>query len=205
MTEKLKSCPFCGGTANIAKGQIEFWAYCPHCGMQTELFETEKEVVDAWNRRSETELAKQFMMLRSLYINKDKNLIVRIERTEPNVRRSYPLGISYNFDNIRGLNDVEKEVLSKLLTGVKKELCDGVPYEASSYSCRACESAHREMEDELQERIGDLESENKCLRKALAKARHYLSKVDCYLGNISDEADYFWKVKIDEVLNGGKK
>lgn len=32
MTESLKSCPFCGGTANIAKGIIEFWAYCPHCG-----------------------------------------------------------------------------------------------------------------------------------------------------------------------------
>ena len=51
MTEKLKRCPFCGGTANIAKGQIEFWAYCPHCGVQTELYETENEVVDAWNAR----------------------------------------------------------------------------------------------------------------------------------------------------------
>ena len=51
MTEELKRCPFCGGTANIAKGQIEFWAYCPHCGVQTELYETEREVVDAWNAR----------------------------------------------------------------------------------------------------------------------------------------------------------
>ena len=143
MTESLKSCPFCGGTANIAKGIIEFWAYCPHCGAKTELYETEQEASDAWNRRSETELAKQFMMLRSLYINKDKDLIVKIERSEPNVRMSFPLGISYNFDNIRDLNDVEKEVLSKLLSDVKKELCDGVPYESSSYSCRACESGEK--------------------------------------------------------------
>lgn len=63
----------------------------------------------------------------------------------------------------------------------------------------------REIEDELPEKIGKLESENKRLREALAKARHYLSKVDCYRENIADEADYFWKVKIDEVLNGGKK
>ena len=51
MTEEVKSCPFCGGTANIAKGKIEFWAYCPHCGAQTELYETEKEVAKAWNTR----------------------------------------------------------------------------------------------------------------------------------------------------------
>ena len=51
MTEILKSCPFCGGTANIAKGKIEFRAYCPHCGVQTELYETEREVAKAWNTR----------------------------------------------------------------------------------------------------------------------------------------------------------
>ena len=47
MTENLKRCPFCGSTANIAKGKIEFWAYCPHCGVQTELYETEREVAKA--------------------------------------------------------------------------------------------------------------------------------------------------------------
>lgn len=56
MTESLKSCPFCGGTANIATGIIEFWAYCPHCGAKTELYETEQEAADSWNRRNETEL-----------------------------------------------------------------------------------------------------------------------------------------------------
>ena len=64
MTEILKRCPFCGSTANIAKGQIEFWAYCPHCGVQTELYETEKEVAKAWNSRPiENELHKKIEKL----------------------------------------------------------------------------------------------------------------------------------------------
>ena len=65
MTEtNLKNCPFCGGTANIAKGQIEFWAYCPHCGAQTELYETEQEVAKAWNtRKIEEEQAAEIARL----------------------------------------------------------------------------------------------------------------------------------------------
>ena len=64
MTEELKRCPFCGGTANIAKGQIEFWAYCPHCGVQTELYETEQEVAKAWNtRKIEEEQAAEIARL----------------------------------------------------------------------------------------------------------------------------------------------
>lgn len=51
MTDTLKPCPFCDGTAKIAKGEIEFWAYCPHCGVQTELYETEQEALKAWNAR----------------------------------------------------------------------------------------------------------------------------------------------------------
>ena len=51
MTENLKRCTFCGRTANIAKGRIEFCAYCPHCGAQTELYETDQEVAKAWNTR----------------------------------------------------------------------------------------------------------------------------------------------------------
>ena len=59
MTE-LKSCPFCGGVAKIGKGEIEFWTYCPHCGAQTELYETEQEAIKAWNARPiEDELDKK--------------------------------------------------------------------------------------------------------------------------------------------------
>ena len=173
MTDELKHCPFCGGKSNIAKGQIEFWAYCPHCGARTEFYETEQEAVAAWNRRNETELVNKFL------INNDKNLIVKFERSEPNARMSFPIGISYDFDNIRDLNDVEKEVLSKLLTDVKKEICDDVHYESSSYSCRACESAHHEREKELSEKIDNLEAENLRLREALeliAKSKFYFAR-----------------------------
>lgn len=65
MTENLKRCPFCGGTANIAKGRIEFWAYCPHCGAQIELCETKQEAVKAWNARPiENELEAENARLR---------------------------------------------------------------------------------------------------------------------------------------------
>ena len=60
-------------------------------------------------------------------------------------------------------------------------------------------------ENELPERIKKLEAENKRLREALAKARHYLSKVDCYRENIADEADYFLEGKIDEALKRRNK
>ena len=60
MTDTLKPCPFCDGTAKIAKGEIEFWAYCPHCGAKTESCETEQEALKAWNTRQiEDELDKK--------------------------------------------------------------------------------------------------------------------------------------------------
>lgn len=60
----------------------------------------------------------------------------------------------------------------------------------------------RPIENELNEKIEKLERENKRLREALEKARYYLSKVDCYREDIADEADYFWKVKINDALKG---
>ena len=61
----------------------------------------------------------------------------------------------------------------------------------------------RPIEDEFAEKIKKLESENKRLREALEKAKHYLKKVDRYILPIADEADYFAKVRIDEILKGG--
>lgn len=49
-----------------------------------------------------------------------------------------------------------------------------------------------------------LKVENARLREALVKARHYLSMVGCYRENIADEADYFAKVRIDEILQGNE-
>lgn len=57
-------------------------------------------------------------------------------------------------------------------------------------------------ENELPEKIGKLEAENARLREALKKEKYYLGKVDCYILPIADEADYFAKVRIDEILKG---
>lgn len=44
-----------------------------------------------------------------------------------------------------------------------------------------------------------------CLREALATAQNYLSKVDTYREDIADEADYFCKVTITNLLKSGSE
>ena len=102
MTENLKRCPFCGGTANIAKGQIEFWAYCPHCGVQTELYETEKEVAKAWNARPiENELREKIEKLEA------ENHTLRLDLAE--IARGFDVdGFEYKRD---GMMRIAKEAL----------------------------------------------------------------------------------------------
>lgn len=58
---------------------------------------------------------------------------------------------------------------------------------------------------DLEDDVSDLQEENKELRNALKTAKKYLEKVDSYYEGIADEADYFWKVKINELLKGGKE
>ena len=41
--------------------------------------------------------------------------------------------------------------------------------------------------------------------KALKTAKKYLEKVDSYREGVADEAHYFWKVKINELLKGDAK
>lgn len=57
---KLKPCPFCGGKAFLIKskdftGRSIYQVYCPATTVQakTTWFDTEKEAVEAWNRRTE--------------------------------------------------------------------------------------------------------------------------------------------------------
>ena len=50
----LKPCPFCGGKANLREYQIDFRVMCSECGCRAKLCSTEKEAVEAWNRREET-------------------------------------------------------------------------------------------------------------------------------------------------------
>ena len=58
MTEKLKSCPFCGGEVELFKmvsesdKELECWyAICKECAVQTRNCSTKAEVSQAWNRR----------------------------------------------------------------------------------------------------------------------------------------------------------
>lgn len=55
---ELKSCPFCGRKAILAKyqeidGEHAYQVYCPDTVIRihTKWFHTEKEAIEAWNRR----------------------------------------------------------------------------------------------------------------------------------------------------------
>lgn len=54
--DKLKPCPFCGGTAHIERISYirDYIIYCEECDsyfMLDELCAKEEDLIDAWNRR----------------------------------------------------------------------------------------------------------------------------------------------------------
>ena len=52
--ETLKSCPFCGGEAEIrtqAFGGVVFFAWCDNCETRGDYYCTEAEAIAAWNKR----------------------------------------------------------------------------------------------------------------------------------------------------------
>ena len=56
--DELKPCPFCGGEAVMDSDgyyRKTFWVSCTYCGCSTQSFWTEKESVEAWNKRQEVE------------------------------------------------------------------------------------------------------------------------------------------------------
>ncbi len=50
MTE-LKTCPFCGGEAEMNGIKTLFHIRCKHCGAATGLFIDKEVAAEAWNRR----------------------------------------------------------------------------------------------------------------------------------------------------------
>lgn len=51
MMRELKPCPFCGGEAHIHRHE-RFGVECDECGMGLGCIKnTEKEAIEAWNRR----------------------------------------------------------------------------------------------------------------------------------------------------------
>lgn len=53
-TEKLLPCSVCGGEARLNRDgySLDLRVRCDECGARTEDFETDKEAIAAWNRRS---------------------------------------------------------------------------------------------------------------------------------------------------------
>lgn len=55
---ELKPCPSCGNDhiwiEDIdARGEVEFYAFCPSCGMKGGNRKTPEEAAEAWNTRAE--------------------------------------------------------------------------------------------------------------------------------------------------------
>lgn len=56
MSDKLKSCPFCGGEAEVVETLFyDYKVACEKCGASTPLCDSEEMAVEAWNRRKESE------------------------------------------------------------------------------------------------------------------------------------------------------
>lgn len=56
MAEKLKPCPFCGGSPYIQKRPVAqkkcIYAVKCHCGVLTHFMERQYNAIEAWNRRA---------------------------------------------------------------------------------------------------------------------------------------------------------
>ena len=54
---KIKSCPFCGGSASLDENEFEggkvYCVYCENCGASTGASEDKQRVIDDWNKREE--------------------------------------------------------------------------------------------------------------------------------------------------------
>lgn len=128
MTKGLKRCPFCNQDAAVLTETEDYRVVCGNCAASTGCFETAKEAVNAWNDRPlEKVLTSQIHFLdgeierlRSLYISKDKDLLVKFERNQTNARNALTFGFAYDFDNIRALNEQEKKELSKMIANASK-------------------------------------------------------------------------------------
>lgn len=52
--DELKPCPFCGGEAKVQRFPHNYAVYCTECYASTIQFKpTDKEAVEAWNRRTD--------------------------------------------------------------------------------------------------------------------------------------------------------
>ena len=59
MTDKLKTCPFCGGKPKFAKSGAAAWVFCSNCGATQDSCKTNKEAVDNWNARATDKVKRE--------------------------------------------------------------------------------------------------------------------------------------------------
>lgn len=53
---EIKRCPFCGGEGHLWIYDHDGWFVdCENCGAKTEIWGTEDEAIERWNRRVEDE------------------------------------------------------------------------------------------------------------------------------------------------------
>ncbi len=56
MSEKLKSCPFCGSKADVFENKFEgnkiYMVACEQCGISTAAYEHEQSAINDWNKRA---------------------------------------------------------------------------------------------------------------------------------------------------------
>lgn len=58
--QELKQCPFCGGFAQIADSECEFFAFCLRCKAHSDYYTKKEDAAESWNKRVEKEKVNPF-------------------------------------------------------------------------------------------------------------------------------------------------
>lgn len=107
---KLLRCPFCGGEAELLKGQCEIDNYvmCLECRSKTKLYNTKASAIKAWNTRKPMQ-----------------NIVERLEEEyheiDKSKKESYENGDWERFDMFTNLNRGIYKAIAIVNTIVKEE------------------------------------------------------------------------------------
>lgn len=85
MTETLKPCPFCGGKPDLGSySSSRTWiVVCSKCEAETQVYETKREAVKAWNARPiEDAKTEEIERLKEICIKMQKNYSVAIDMVD---------------------------------------------------------------------------------------------------------------------------